>query len=94
MINDLLWVFKAHRNAYDRINELEHRIVEISTKAESRLADVEAWSARRVSDLEEQLARKPVPTLPDLAHELFQDQPYDGGKIPDDAWLTPGQNDR
>ena len=103
MFDNLLWIFKAHRDAFTRIVELEHRIIEISNKAEHQLLEARkeldehiAWSARQLQDLEEQLMKRPAEAIVDLANleAFFQDQPYEGNKIPDDAWLTPGLPDR
>lgn len=97
MISDLLWVFKAHRAAFDRIVELERKNTELLQKLdvrEKQLAVREDRYEQTIKDLEEQLARKPTLDIPQLMEELFQDQPYEGGKIPDDVWLTPGAPDR
>lgn len=94
MASRMVWLFKDYQDLYARSIELERRIVEITTKAQDRLEEVESWAARRVSDLEEQLARKPALDIPSLVEELFQDIPYEDGRIPDTAWLTPGDPDR
>lgn len=51
---------------------------------------------RVVSDLEHQLERK-IQLDPNVnevfrkyQEEALQEIPYEGGKIPDDVWLTPG----
>lgn len=79
----LVWLFKEHRDLYEKYLELEQRFhLEIDTYEHT------------IKDLEEQLAKKPALDIPALIEELFQDKPYDGGKIPDSVWLTPGQPDR
>jgi len=80
---NLLWLFKEHRDLQFRNLELEQRV-----------KDVEAWAAQRTQDLETQLAKRAVVEMSDVVSELFQDLPYEGGKIPAEAWLTPGLPDR
>lgn len=53
---------------------------------------------RVVDDLERQLAMKPAEVTGDFLNELsdkiLQDLPFPNNVIPDDYWLTPGENER
>jgi hypothetical protein len=84
----LVWLFKEHRNLYEENHHLKNI-----------LHDTIAETDKKIADLEDQLKFMKRPaldaeTIHKLAEELFQDQPYEGGKIPDDVWLTPGPPDR
>ncbi len=79
MFSSLVWLFKEHRDLVTDYHDAQ--------KNEFRLMQI-------IADLEDQLTRKPVFDATAMAEELFQDQPYEGGKIPDDVWLTPGGPDR
>lgn len=86
----IIWLFKEHRDLYDENFHLKQMLHD--TIAETNLAI--ANKDRTIADLEYQLKQKPALDIPSLVEELFQDRPYEDGRIPDDAWLTPGQPDR
>ena len=79
LANNLVWLFQAHRDMYEHLLAVQALL---------------EHKQKQIDDLEVQLAKKPVLDIPSLVEELFQDQPYNDGRIPDTAWLTPGQIDR
>jgi hypothetical protein len=93
MASNLLWIFPSYRQAHDTIVRLEH---EKDQQKRDYLAIIDANEKHHASvlvDLEAQLARKPVVDLSTAIQELFQDIPYEDGRVPDAAWLTPGRPD-
>ena len=83
MIEKLVWLFEEHHDAVSEIQRQRGIIVQL----EAALADAE----RRAAD-----PRGSVETLDMLKkyqEEWLSDRPYDG-PVPDEVWLSPGENDR
>ena len=76
---NLLYVFDSYRTIVED-NQVLKKKVEVLEQV--------------IKDLDEQLRKKPGLDIPALVEELFQDQPYEDGRIPNGAWLTPGEPDR
>ena len=81
ILRNLVWLFQAHRDLY-------HENVELKALLVSKDHTIET--------LEIALRTQPDMTsvLKDFQDRVLTDQPYPDGKVPDDAWLTPGDNDR
>jgi hypothetical protein len=90
---NLVWMFRDYRDLYQRdlqrevlIDRLNEKIIALD-EDNTKLADT-------VRKLQEYIAANP-PNRLDLFEQyqkqILQDEPYVDGKIPDSAWLTPGE---
>ena len=85
VMSKLVWLFSDYRDAVQRIYQLEQEILKQRMTIE-QLEKLEKY---------EKLDRT-VPTSVDSLLKEFQDmilaeQPYPDGKIPESAYLTPGE---
>jgi hypothetical protein len=97
---NLLWIFPSYRQVHDTIVRLEQDLRDLTIAKDQQKSDFlavigtnETQHAKVLADLEAQLARKPVMDLSTVIQELFQDIPFEDGRIPDSCWLTPGSPD-
>ena len=79
-MSKLVWLFADYRNAVLHIQELEREILK----------------QRLVIEQYEKMPTQALPTSVDSLLKEFQDmilseQPYPEGKIPESAYLTPGE---
>ena len=88
MFGGLVWLFQEHRDLYMAYQELLR-----ASGAQTR--SLEDMAAK----LAEAQARPPMPPedfekiVRQFNNEALVDLPYEGGAIPNDAWLTPGRDD-
>lgn len=89
----LVWMFKEHRDAVARIAAAETSCAIIT----DRNLRLEEDNKRLTEALEKAMvyvqaghSKSPVDLFEQYQKQILQDEPYVDGKIPDNAWLTPG----
>ena len=99
----LVWLFKEYRDLvllqYDTMascNQLNEQRRRQDIEHADELETVHKIYKLQIKDLEAQLAARSTAatSLEELAHSMFQEEPFENGRIPDDVWLTPGNPDR
>ena len=93
----LVWMFKEHRNLNA---ELQTTKVQLELLSDRYLRSQE--DAKNLTDAIEKLQQyiatqintSTVDIFEKYQQQILQDRPYDDGKIPDTAWLTPGDAPR
>ena len=81
-MNRLVWLFQAHHDLFAEAQRLQLEITELrAALIDSERRALEGGSAE-ITDM-----------LKQYQEEYLSDRPY-SGQIPDEVWLTPGENDR
>lgn len=89
-LGDLVWLFKEYRELYANYKAYEIAYEKTMNDYVNQIKKLE----QQILDLEQQLAKKPVLDVTELAEQIFQEVPYANGRIPDNAWVSPGKDDR
>ena len=91
MIGNLVWLFPAYREAVDRASRAENTAQSVMARVGELSADNSALVAR-VHELEQYILanQNPLDTFERYQKQILQEEPWEDGKIPDNAWLTPG----
>lgn len=95
-MRNLVWLFPAHRELHAGYTEMKTtleiltdrclRTEEDNKKLVSALEKLQAYVANNPSHME-----GIVDLFQRYQEKVLQDLPYDNNRIPDSAWLTPGE---
>lgn len=97
MFSQLVWLFQEHRDLHA---ELQAKKVELELLSDRYIRALEdttnlTGAIKKLQDyIATQINHSTVDIFEKYQREILQDQPFQDGKIPDDAWLTPGENVR
>lgn len=93
----LVWLFQEHRDLH---GELQAKKVELELLSDRYIRALEDTKnlTEAIEKLQQYIATQINQSTVDIfekyQREILQDRPFDDGKIPDDAWLTPGDTVR
>lgn len=93
----LVWMFQEHRDLHQ---ELQAKKVELELLSDRYIRALEDTKnlTEAIEKLQQYIATQINTSTVDIfekyQREILQDRPFEDGKIPDDAWLTPGENVR
>lgn len=96
MLSSLVWMFQDHRDLHA---ELQSKKVELELLSDRYLRALEDTKnlTEAIEKLQHYIATQINTSTVDIfekyQQQILQDKPYDDGKVPDDAWLTPGENE-
>lgn len=94
---NLVWLFQEHRDLHA---ELQSKKVELELLSDRYIRALEDTKnlTEAIEKLQQYIATQINQSTVDIfekyQREILQDRPFDDGKVPDDAWLTPGENIR
>lgn len=77
-MGSLVWLFAEHRELFAE----NQRLIRIVEDLERQLLAAQAGDARATSLIKQ------------YQEEVLTEVPFDGGKIPSNVWLSPGEDER
>lgn len=99
----LLMLFKSYRELYEQLHQTQleqaRKQAEWDIVAEKYLQSTQdniklTDTLAKMQEYVNQVATKsPIDLFEQYQKQVLQDEPYADGKIPDNAWLTPGESE-
>lgn len=92
-MSKLVWLFEEHRQVVAALQQAE-KDAAILTDRYLRLEEDNKKLSDTILKMQEYVTQvqssSPIDMFERYQKQILQDEPYDDGKIPDSAWLTPG----